>query len=69
MISKPKEFECLMTTEEVADMLKCHPNTVRNLDKRGKIPRVKLTGFGVRYKPSSIQNYIDGREIFVNPKY
>lgn len=64
-MSKPK-YESLLNREQVAEMLNCHVNTVKNLEKRGKIPRVQITGVGVRYRPCTIQAYIEGREIFVN---
>jgi hypothetical protein len=40
--------------------------TVIRLEKQGKIPRVQLSGIGVRYKPSTIRAFIDGKEIFSN---
>ena len=66
IMSKPK-YESLLTRSQVAEMLNCHPDTVKRLEQRGKIPRVQITGVGVRYRPSTIQSYIEGREIFVNP--
>ena len=66
IVSKPK-YESLLTRAQVAEMLNCHPDTIKRLEKRGKIPRVQITGVGVRYRPSTIQAYIEGREIFVNP--
>ena len=50
-------------------MLNCSVNTVINLEQRGKIPLVQLTGSAIRFKPETIQAYIDGREILIKPKY
>ena len=67
-MSEPK-YECLLTKKEVAEMLNCHINTIKKLEHKGKLPRVQLTSVGVRYKLASVQAYIDGREIFIKPKY
>ena len=67
-MSKPK-YESLLTRAQVAEMLNCHPDTIKKLEKDGVIPRVQLTGVGVRYRPKTIQSFIEGREIFVNTKF
>jgi excisionase family DNA binding protein len=60
----PKPYETLLTRKEVADMLKVSTFTVRRLEQRGKIPRVEISGVGIRYRPSSIQAFIEGKEFF-----
>jgi len=45
-------------------MLRCSTKTVRNLEQRGKIPRVELSGIGIRYRPSSINKFIEDQEFF-----
>ena len=67
-MSEPK-YECLLTRRQVAEMHNCSVNTVINLEQRGKIPLVQLTGSAIRFKPETIQAYIDGREILIKPKY
>ena len=64
-----KPYASLMDRKQVADMLNLHVDTVRRLEKLGKIPRVQITGVGVRYRPSTIQAYIEGREIYVNSAF
>ena len=64
-----KPYASLMNREQVADMLNVNVSTVRNLERSGKIPRVQITGVGVRYRPSTIQAYIEGREIYVNSAF
>ena len=60
------DIEPLLTRKEVAKLLQVSPRTVIRLEKQGKIPRVQLSGIGVRYKPSTIRAFIDGKEIFSN---
>jgi excisionase family DNA binding protein len=62
--SNDRRYETLLTREEVADMLRCSTKTVRNLEQRGKIPRVELSGIGIRYRPSSINKFIEDQEFF-----
>ena len=64
-----RKYECLLTRKQVAEMLNCSVNTVINLEQRGKLPLVQLTTSAIRFKPEAIQAYIDGREIFIKPKY
>jgi excisionase family DNA binding protein len=59
-----RRYETLLTREEVADILRCSTQTVRRLEERGKIPRVELSGIGIRYRPSSINEYIEKQEFF-----
>lgn len=63
-----KPYECLLTRQECAEMLNVSVSTVRNLERKGAIPRVQITGMGVRYRPSTIQAFIEGKEIFIKPE-
>ena len=60
------EIEPLLTRKEVAKLLQVSPMTVIRLEKQGKLPRIQMSGIGVRYKPSTIRAFIDGGEIFLN---
>ena len=64
-----KPYTSLLTRNQVADWLNVHVATVKNLEKRGKIPVVKVTPDGARYRPCQIKRYIEGREIFLRPKF
>ena len=48
----------LLTRQEVAARLGIHPNTVRNLEKTGSLPVLKVGPRLVRYKESDIDQYI-----------
>ena len=65
---REKLFDSLMTRKECAEMLNVSVSTVRKFERNGKIPRVELPGIGIRYRPESIQAFIEGREIFRCPE-
>ena len=50
----------LLTMKEVCELLKCHPNTLRQWDKKGILKAVR---FGVkkirRYRKEDIKKFID----------
>jgi excisionase family DNA binding protein len=48
----------LLTTDEVAEVLRCHPNTVFRWAKAGRLPGVKLFG-SWRFRVDDIQNFIN----------
>lgn len=60
---KPK-YETLLNRQQVADMLNISVRSVIRLEKQRKIPRVEIGG-SIRFRPCSIQSYIEGREIFI----
>jgi len=41
---KPIEIPELLTLREAADVLKCHPNTLRNWDRNGVLKAVRIGG-------------------------
>jgi len=57
-------YETLLNRDQVAEMLNCSVMTVRRLEANGKIPRVEITGMGIRYRPSSIQAFIESKEFY-----
>ena len=58
------DYEPLLTRKQVAEWLQVSQMTVIRLEKQGKIPRVQLSGIGVRYDPSAIRDFIDGKQNF-----
>ncbi len=49
-----------LTSDEVADLLRVHPNTVVNLTKRGVLRRAKLEGCSaVRYSAAEVARYMN----------
>ena len=58
------KYETLLNRKQVAEMLNVSISTVRRLEDQRKIPRVEING-SIRFRPSSIQDYIEGREIFI----
>tara|TARA_B100000745_G_scaffold58094_2_gene34446 strand:+ start:5493 stop:5711 length:219 start_codon:yes stop_codon:yes gene_type:complete len=50
----------LLTLEEVAQMLKCHPNTLRDWDNKGILPAVRLGEKRIRrYRKSDVERFIE----------
>ena len=54
----------LRSVMEVAEQLRIHPETVREMARRGDIPSLKLGGrtSPYRFRQSSIDAYLAGRE-------
>ena len=52
-------YESLWTRKQVAEHLQVSQKTIERLEKRGFIPRVEIPGGSIRYKPSTIQEYVD----------
>ena len=49
----------LLTLQQAADMLGVHPNTMRNLDKRGELKAIRFGTRGDRrYLKSDIDKYL-----------
>lgn len=64
MSSKNKNIELpeLLTLEEASQYLKCHPNTLRQWDKKGILPAIRIGERRVRrYKKSDLKNYLEGK--------
>ena len=41
-IRKSKEIPELLTLKEACEILKCHPNTLRQWDKKGILPAIRI---------------------------
>ena len=54
----------ILTLEEVAEFLRCHPNTVYRLCKAGKIPVFKL-GSDWRFRRDELDRWIEARQLRV----
>ena len=54
------EIPELLTLREAADILKCHPNTLRNWDKSGQLKAIRIGGRGDRrFKKEDILNFVN----------
>lgn len=53
-------MDALLTVEEVAAVLKLHPNTVYQKAKNGEIPSVKTAKSRVRFIESDIRRWVEG---------
>ena len=63
--SKAKPINELMTVKEVADVLKCHHNTVRNYMRRGiltPIRYIKTPGAKIYFERSAIEKLLKGEK-------
>lgn len=50
----------LMTLKEACDFLKCHPNTLRQWDKKGILPAIRIGEKKVRrYKKEDIMKLLN----------
>jgi len=50
----------LLTLQEACDILKCHPNTLRQWDKNGVLPAIRIGVKRVmRYKKDDIMKFIN----------
>lgn len=53
-------FPHLLTLKEVCDILKCHPNTLRQWDNKGILPAIRIGIKKVRrYKKEDIMKFIN----------
>lgn len=63
LTTKAKPRSDLLTVKEVADILRCHQNTVRNYVKRGVLSPIrflKTPGAKLFFKVSDISDFING---------
>lgn len=61
-IKEVKHMEKVFTLEEIAEYLKVHPNTVRNLIKAGKLKAFKA-GRELRFTESALTEFINGETV------
>ena len=61
--AKAEHFDRLLTRKEVAEILQVCPHTVRNLEKRGSLPRVEISRVGVRYLKKDVDEFIAQRRV------
>lgn len=53
----------LLTLTETCNILKCHPNTLRQWDKKGILPAVRIGIKRIRrYKKENIENFINHKK-------
>ena len=50
----------LLTVQEVAEMLHCHPQSIY---RNKELPYIKIPGIGIRYKESELDEYIEQKSI------
>ena len=50
----------LLTVQEVAEMLHCHPQSIY---RNKELPYIKIPGVGIRYKESELNKYIEQKSI------
>lgn len=52
----------LLTLKEACEILKCHPNTLRQWDKKGIFPAIRIGTKRVRrYKKEDILKFLDNK--------
>jgi len=62
MAQKKIELPELITLKEAANILKVHPNTLRNWDKKGIFPAVRIGEKKVRrYRKEDIEKFINNK--------
>ncbi|NCC61646.1 MAG: helix-turn-helix domain-containing protein [Verrucomicrobiae bacterium] len=53
----------LLTLKEACDILKCHPNTLRQWDKKGILPAIRIGERKARrYKKDDILNIVNNKK-------
>lgn len=64
-IEPRKETDGLLTSQEAADYLRVHVDTLRKWTRLGKVPRVPLPGSGkdFRFRKESLNEWAKGREL------
>jgi len=62
MAQKKIELPELITLKEAANILKVHPNTLRNWDKNGILPAVRIGEKKARrYRKEDIEKFINNK--------
>lgn len=59
-------MERLLTTEEVADLLRIDVVTVRRLVTRGELPAYRIAG-EYRFSPAGIESFVEDQRVQVSP--
>jgi excisionase family DNA binding protein len=58
--------ERLLTTEEVAELLRVEPVTVRRLIARGELGAYRIAG-EYRFAPADVERFVEGQRVVVRP--
>ena len=53
------QLPALLTTEEVAEALRVHPNTVRQWATEGRLPSIAYPGRSRRYRREDVERLFD----------
>ena len=59
--------EKLYTTDEIAEILRCHPQTIRRKIRQGKIQAI-FGGKSFLISESSLREYMDDMSLTMEPK-
>jgi excisionase family DNA binding protein len=65
LIIKETSMERLMTTEEVAELLRIDPVTVRRLVTRGELIGYRIAG-EYRFTPAGVENFVENQRVVVS---
>ena len=61
-VPTPADMPELLRVERVAQVLDCHPRTVRRMAREGRLKQVKLTKYAVRITRASVVALMHGDE-------
>ena len=64
-ITREVIMERLLTTEEVGDLLRIDPVTVRRLVMRGELTAYRIAG-EYRFTPSNVEKFVESQQVVVN---
>src|SRR3981081_52793 len=64
-VIKEASMERLLTTEEVAELLRIEPVTVRRLVTRGELVGYRIAG-EYRFTPAGVENFVESQRVIVN---
>jgi len=59
-------MERLLTTEDVAELLRIDPVTVRRLVTRGELAAYRIAG-EYRFTPAGVENFVESQRVVINP--